>query len=52
VNGDGIPDIITGGGNGSAQPLHAFDGHILAALDSFFALDPRTSKGFFIAGSR
>jgi hypothetical protein len=52
VNGDGIPDIITGAGKGPAQPLHAFDGQSLAALDSFFALDPRTSKGLFVAGSR
>jgi hypothetical protein len=52
VNGDGIPDIITGAGHGAAQPLRAFDGVSLAALDSFFALDPRTSKGFFVAGSR
>src|SRR5436189_238787 len=52
VNGDGIPDIITGAGKGPAQPLRAFDGQSLAALDSFFALDPRTSKGLFVAGSR
>src|SRR5262245_16035850 len=52
VNGDGIADIITGAGPGAAQPLRTFDGISLAALDSFFALDPRTSTGFFVAGSR
>jgi len=52
VNGDGIPDIITGAGSGAAQKVRTFDGLSLAALDSFFALDPRTSKGLFVAGSR
>jgi PKD repeat protein len=52
VNGDGIPDIITGAGKGAAQKVRLFDGVSLAALDSFFALDPRTSKGLFVAGSR
>jgi hypothetical protein len=53
VNGDGIADIITGAGN-AAQQVRTFDGISLAALDSFFALDPRTSTGTFVAaaGSR
>jgi len=51
VNGDGRDDIITGAGNGSA-PVRAFDGPSLAALDSFFALDPKSGKGLFVAGSR
>src|SRR5207248_5119834 len=52
VNRDGIPDIITGAGTGAAQKVREFDGASLAALDSFFALDPTSNKGFFVAGSR
>jgi hypothetical protein len=52
VNGDGKADIITGAGPGAIRPVRLIDGASLAALDSFFALDPKTTKGLFVAGSR
>jgi len=52
VNGDGRADIITGAGSGQPQPLRAFDAESLAAIDNFFAMDPKSLKGFFVAGSR
>lgn len=54
VNGDGIDDIITGAGPGpnAAQKVRLFDGTSHTLIDSFFALDPRSNKGVFVAGSR
>jgi hypothetical protein len=36
LNGDGVPDIITGFGLGTVLPVRAFDGVTHAALNVFF----------------
>jgi autotransporter-associated beta strand protein len=53
VNGDGILDIITGTGGGSASEIRVFSGLNLAPLYDFFAgfvFNPQYSGGIFVAG--
>jgi hypothetical protein len=45
VNGDGIPDILTGAGNGGGPHVEAFDGATGALIASFFAFDPTFTGG-------
>jgi len=49
VNGDGIPDIVTGTGAGSGPHVRAFDGRTGAELLSFFAYDPSFRGGVRVA---
>jgi hypothetical protein len=37
VNGDGVPDIVTGAGPGAASHIKVFDGLTGAEIRSFFA---------------
>jgi hypothetical protein len=62
VNGDGIPDIITGAGPGNGSQVKGVDGTKLgqlqangeiadpALLDNFFAFAPGFLNGVFVAG--
>jgi hypothetical protein len=58
VNGDGVPDIITGTGSGSAAHVKVFDGFIVSGLPfpalgseirSFIAYDPGFTGGVYVA---
>lgn len=48
VNGDGVPDIITGAGPGAGPHVKVFDGRTNAELMSFFAY-PGFTGGVFVA---
>jgi len=49
VNGDGVPDIITGAGKGGSPHVKAFDGVTGNLLQSFFAYNPSFQGGVFVA---
>src|SRR5262249_2395440 len=50
VNGDGVPDIITGPGPGMAPEIKVFDGRTAALLRAFYAFSPAFTGGVFVAG--
>src|SRR5207244_10207544 len=49
VNGDGVPDIITGAGPGGGPQVKVFSGVDGKLLDSFFAYAPTFTGGVFVA---
>src|SRR5262249_18423450 len=49
VNGDGFGDIITGAASGGAPHVKAFSGTNLQVLASFYAFDPNTVSGVYVA---
>jgi hypothetical protein len=49
VNGDGIPDIITGAGPGGGPNVKVFDGNTGQQIASFFAYDPGFAGGVNVA---
>jgi hypothetical protein len=49
VNGDGVPDIITGAGPGGGPHVQVFSGKDLSLLKSFMAYDPGYTGGVFVA---
>jgi FtsP/CotA-like multicopper oxidase with cupredoxin domain len=49
VNGDGIPDIVTGAGPGGGPHVEVFDGATNAVLFSFMAYDPTFRGGVSVA---
>jgi uncharacterized repeat protein (TIGR01451 family) len=48
VNGDGVPDVVTGAGAGGGPRVEAFDVRTGAELLSFFAYDPTFLGGVFV----
>jgi hypothetical protein len=51
VNGDGVPDIITGAGAGGGPNVKVFDGNTGKQIASFFAYDPGFSGGVNVAAA-
>jgi hypothetical protein len=49
LNGDGVPDIITGPGPGMAPLVKIFDGRNLSLITSFFAYGQSFQGGVFVA---
>ena len=49
VNGDGIPDIITGAGPGAGPHVKVFSGATHSELSSFFAYAPSFTGGVYVA---
>jgi uncharacterized protein (TIGR03118 family) len=49
VNGDGIPDIVTGAGPGGGPHVKVFSGVDGSLLDSFFAYDAKFAGGVRVA---
>lgn len=49
VNGDGVPDIITGAGPGAGPHVKVFDGQTGDEFRSFFAFAPSFSGGVYVA---
>ena len=49
VNGDGVPDIVTGAGPGAASHVKVFDGKTGAEIRSFFAFGPSFAGGVYVA---
>jgi streptogramin lyase len=49
VNGDGVPDIITGAGPGGGPHVVVFSGVDLSVIRSFFAYNPSFTGGVFVA---
>ena len=49
VNGDGVPDIITGAGPGMSPEVKVFNGRTGALLLDFFAYSPFFTGGIFVA---
>ena len=49
VNGDGVPDIITGAGPGGGPHVRVFSGVDGSVLTEFFAYDPGFTGGVFVA---
>ncbi|MEO8608625.1 MAG: VCBS repeat-containing protein [Chloroflexota bacterium] len=45
VNGDGVPEVITGAGAGGGPHVKVFDGKTLAPSASFFAFNPAFTGG-------
>jgi hypothetical protein len=52
LNGDGLPEIITGTGPGGGSEVRVFDGLTQQPLDDLFADDATLSGGVFVAGRR
>jgi hypothetical protein len=50
VNGDGSPEIVATAGPSWAPEVRLFDGASVAALDDFYAFDPRFLGGVFVGG--
>jgi virginiamycin B lyase len=48
VNGDGVPDVITGAGPGGAPHVRVWNGVDGAELVGFFAYDPAFTGGVFV----
>jgi glucose/arabinose dehydrogenase len=48
VNGDGIPDIITGTGTGGAPHVKVFNGSTGSLLASFFAFGTSLTSGIYV----
>jgi uncharacterized repeat protein (TIGR01451 family) len=51
VNGDGVPDIITGAGPGGGPHVRVFSGLSGAEIGSFFAYNVNFSGGVFVASA-
>jgi uncharacterized protein (TIGR03118 family) len=51
VNGDGVPDIITGAGAGGGPHVKVFDGRTGSLLQSFFAYDTGFTGGVNVAAA-
>ena len=51
VNGDGLADIITGPGQGSAPHVRVFNGTTLEETASFLAYPVEFTNGIFVAAS-
>jgi len=49
VNGDGVPDIVTGSGPGAAAHVKVFDGTTGTMIRSFFAFDVSFTGGVYVA---
>jgi membrane-associated phospholipid phosphatase len=49
VNGDGVPDILTGAGAGGGPHVKLFDGRTGALITEFFAYDPSFHGGVNVA---
>ena len=49
VNGDGIPDLVTGVEGGGGPNVRAYDWRTLQPLQSFFAYDPAQPSGVRVA---
>ncbi|HLW67287.1 MAG TPA: FG-GAP-like repeat-containing protein [Gemmataceae bacterium] len=49
VNGDGVPDIITGASAGGGPNVKVFDGNTGKLIASFFAYDPNFTGGVNVA---
>ena len=49
VNGDGVPELITGAGPGGGPHVKVFDGKTLAPLASFFAFNPAFTGGVHVS---
>lgn len=49
VNGDGIPDIVTGSGPGGGPVVRVFDGTTNSQANSFFAFDAAFTGGITVA---
>src|SRR5205085_2596493 len=49
VNGDGVPDIVTGAGPGGGPHVKVFSGADDSVLASFYAYDPTFAGGVYVA---
>ena len=49
VTGDGIPDIVTGTGNGGGPLVKVFDGRTYAEISSFYAYESTFRGGVLVA---
>jgi uncharacterized protein (TIGR03118 family) len=49
VNGDGVPDTITGPGPGGGPEVRVFDGKTGAVILDFMAFDPNFTGGIYVA---
>src|SRR5262249_9761788 len=49
VNGDGVPDIITGAGQGGGPNIKVFDGKTGNTIRNFYAFDSSFSGGLRVA---
>jgi hypothetical protein len=49
VNGDGVPDVITGAGPTGGPHVKVFDGNTFAEIRSFFAYDASFRGGVYVA---
>jgi hypothetical protein len=51
VDGDGLPDIITGAGPGGGPHTEVFRGTNGSLLESFYSFDPGFLSGIFVGGA-
>jgi hypothetical protein len=49
LNGDGVPEIVTGAGAGGGPHVRVFDGVTGAVVNEFLAYDPRFTGGVSVA---